>query len=138
VSEIVIDANVAAALLLDLAYSTTARHAVRGAERIIAPDIVVPEFTNALWKLVASARLTESFAHQALTGLEALVSDLVAGQTIAHEAFRIAIELQHPVYDCFYLALTLGRDAPFLTADRRLAVRVADTEFADRLQLITP
>ncbi|HUF44015.1 MAG TPA: type II toxin-antitoxin system VapC family toxin [Aestuariivirgaceae bacterium] len=135
--DIVIDANVAAALLLDLAYSTTARQAVSGAERIVAPDLVVHEFTNALWKLVTSGKMTESFAHQALSGLDTLVSDLVAGQTIAHEAFRIATELRHPAYDCFYLALALGRNAPLLTADRRFAARVANTEFADRLQLIT-
>jgi predicted nucleic acid-binding protein len=134
---IIIDANVAAALLLDLAYSNAARAAVTGAERIIAPDIVVHEFANALWKLVAAGKTTDAFAHQALVGLDALVSDLVAGRTIAHDALRIAIELGHPVYDCFYLALAHDRNAPLLTADRRLAARLADTGYADRLKLIT-
>ena len=136
-SDIVIDANVAAALLIDLAYSTPARQAVAGTERIFAPDIVVHEFANALWKLVTSGKMTESFAHQALTGLDVLVSNIVAGRTIVHEALRIAVELRHPVYDCFYLALAADRDATLLTADRRLAARVEHTEFADRLQLIS-
>lgn len=136
-SDVVVDANVAAALLIDLAYSSAAREAVTGAECIIAPDLVVHEFANALWKLVAGGRMTENFAHQALTGLEALISDLVAGSGIVHEALRIAIELRHPVYDCFYLALALERDATLLTADRRLAAQVAHTEFAGRLHLIT-
>lgn len=135
--DIVLDANVAAALLLDLAYSTTAREAISGAERIIAPDLLVHEFTNVLWKLVASGKMAKSFAHQALSGLDALVSEFVAGRTLAHDALRIAIELRHPAYDCFYLALALDRDAPLLTADRRLAERVAPTEFAGRLRLIT-
>ena len=136
-SDIVIDANVAAAVLIDLAYSANARAAIAGVERIIAPDIVVHEFANALWKLVAGDRMTESFAHQALTGLDALVSDLVAGSGIVHDALRIAIELRHPVYDCFYLALALERDVPLLTADRRLAAQVSRTEFAGRVKLIT-
>jgi len=136
VSDIVIDANVAAALLLDLAFSGAARQAVSGAERLIAPDLVVHEFTNALWKLVASGKMTESFARQALGGLDMLVSDFVAGQTLAHEAFRLATELRHPACDCFYLALALGRDAPLLTADRRFAERLARTEFASLVQLI--
>ena len=135
-SDIVIDANVAAALLLDLAYSSRAREAVSGAEGIIAPDIVVHEFTSALWKLSSSGKMTEGFAQQALIGLESLVSEFVAGRTLAHDALRIALELRHPVYDCFYLALALARHAPLLTADRRLAERVAPSQFAGRLQLI--
>jgi predicted nucleic acid-binding protein len=136
-SDLVIDANVAAALLLDLAYSSRAREAVSGAKDIIAPDIVVHEFANALWKLSISGKMTENFAHQALIGLESLVSEFVAGRTLAHQALRIALELRHPVYDCFYLALARDRDAPLLTADRRLAERAAPTQFAGRLQLIT-
>jgi predicted nucleic acid-binding protein len=138
VRDVVIDANVAAALLLDLAYSASARDAVGGAERIIAPDIVVHEFANALWKLVAGGKITEGFAHQALVGLDSLVSDVVAGRAIAHDALRIAIEFTHPVYDCFYLALARERDATLMTADRRLAARVVGSEFAERLHLIAP
>lgn len=28
----------------------------------------------------------------------------------------------HPIYDCFYLALALKEDAPLVTADRKLAI----------------
>ena len=134
--DVIIDANVAAALLLDLAYSRSAREAVSDVQRIIAPDLLVHEFTNALWRLVASGKMTKDFAHQALSGLDTLVSEFIAGQHIAHDALRIAIELAHPGYDCFYLALASDRDATLLTADRRFAARVAETRFADRLQLI--
>ena len=136
-SNIVIDANVAAALLLDLAYSTAAREAIGSARSITAPDVIVHEFTNVLWKLITSEKITSSFARQALVGLDVLVSDFVAGRVIAGEALRIATEIRHPVYDCFYLALALDRDAPLLTADRRFAARVAPTEFARHLRLIT-
>lgn len=134
--DVVIDANVAAALLLDLPYSARARDAIGSAERTIAPDIIVHEFSNALWKLVTGGRITEGFAHQALAGLDGLINDLVAGRAIAHDALRIAIEFTHPVYDCFYLALARERDATFMTADRRFAARVARSEFAERLHLI--
>lgn len=136
--DVVIDANVVAALLLDLPYSTRARDAIRSAERIIAPDIVVHEFTNVLWKLVAAGRMTEEFAHHALDRLDSLVGEFVIGRTIAHDALQIAIELTHPVSDCFYLALARERDTILMTADRRLAGRVASSEFAKRLHLIDP
>ncbi len=136
--DVVIDANVAAAQLLDLAYSAKARHALSSAERITAPDIVVHEFTNALWKLIAAGRINERFAHQALGRLDSLVSEFVNGRTIANDALQIAIELTHPVYDCFYLALARERGATLMTADRRLAARVAGSDFAERLHLIEP
>ena len=134
--DVVIDANVAAALLLDLPYSARARDAIRSAERIIAPDIVVHEFANVLWKLVTGGRMTEGFARRALVALDGLISDFVVGRPIAHDALRIAIEFTHPVYDCFYLALARERDAILMTADRRLAARVAGSEFAKLLHLI--
>lgn len=134
----VIDANVAAALLLDLAYSQNARDSLDGVQTIIAPDLVHAEFANALWKLVSGDRLTETFAHQAIAGLESLVSEFVAGRSLAHEALRIAVAIRHPVYDCLYLALAASRQAPLVTADRRLAARLAETPFAERLRVVTP
>ena len=32
-------------------------------------------------------------------------------------ATRIAIEVDHPAYDCVYLALAVGNDCEFVTAD---------------------
>jgi predicted nucleic acid-binding protein len=34
-------------------------------------------------------------------------------------ATRLAIDLDHPAYDCLYLALAIARDCPFVTADER-------------------
>ena len=34
-------------------------------------------------------------------------------------AARLALDLDHPVYDCFYLALALQEQHPVVTADRR-------------------
>jgi predicted nucleic acid-binding protein len=52
----------------------------------------------------------------------------------ASRAAAIAHELDHPVYDCFYLALSEALGAPLVTADGRLLARVAGTPFAARTQ----
>jgi predicted nucleic acid-binding protein len=44
-------------------------------------------------------------------------------------ALAIAIELRHPVYDCFYLALAERNTSPLVTADERLIHRCAGTPF---------
>lgn len=137
-TEFVIDANIAVAAFVDLPYSQRARDLLSDAERILAPDLILHEFGNTLWKLVTTGKMTIGFAHDAITGLIALVNDLVDGRLLAHEALRLATELRHPVYDCFYLALAFNRDAPFVTADRRFAAKLADTNVAGRVQLIGP
>ena len=38
---------------------------------------------------------------------------------LAASAARLAIDLEHPVYDCFYLALAVREQYPVVTADRR-------------------
>jgi predicted nucleic acid-binding protein len=40
-------------------------------------------------------------------------------------ALQMAAELQHPVYDTTYLALARALDMPMVTADRRLANKLA-------------
>jgi predicted nucleic acid-binding protein len=40
-------------------------------------------------------------------------------------AFDLALRRDHPVYECFYVALARREGAPLLTVDRRLAQRFA-------------
>jgi len=48
-----------------------------------------------------------------------------ADRDLAPEAFRLARLLDHPVYDCLYLALAMESGAPVVTADRRFAAAAA-------------
>ena len=46
-------------------------------------------------------------------------------RTWCPEALRLAQLLDHPVYDCVYLALALLREVPVVTADRRFVAAAA-------------
>jgi predicted nucleic acid-binding protein len=48
-------------------------------------------------------------------------------------AMTIARVLDHPVYDCFYLALAQKEAAALVTADRRLVERVRATPWEGRV-----
>ena len=63
-----------------------------------------------------------------LETLNQLLSEvkLLGSVDLFREATNIAVELEHPVYDCVYLACTDAIDAPLVTADRRLRERVID------------
>jgi predicted nucleic acid-binding protein len=52
-------------------------------------------------------------------------------------ALTLAVDLDHPAYDCTYLALALDRAAFVVTADRRFAASVRKHPFlADRIRLL--
>lgn len=59
--------------------------------------------------------------------LEETIGDLLSLDIELHgsapllgRASQLAVTINHPVYDCLYLALAADRDAPIATADRRL------------------
>ncbi len=53
-------------------------------------------------------------------------------------AMRMAGELGHSIYDCFYLAAALLRDTTLVTADCRFAAKVAGhSYFAVRVDLLS-
>ena len=86
---------------------------------LLAPDILVLEVANALWKrsiLLKQLRPEEarSIFHDFLT----LPLNLQESNTRASEALKMAIELRHPVYDTLYCALANENDCEFVTADR--------------------
>ena len=119
--KLVIDASIAAALLIDLAYSETAREAVSNAESALAPDLITYEIANTFWKIANAGQAEVSQLQDALAYLPILLDELVSPQALAAEAFELSMKLNHPAYDCFYLALAKRADATLITADRRLA-----------------
>jgi predicted nucleic acid-binding protein len=51
--------------------------------------------------------------------LQAADIEFLPTRLLLEAATRIAVELDHPAYDCLYLALASERDCRFVTADER-------------------
>jgi predicted nucleic acid-binding protein len=98
--------------------------ALRGVARLIAPDLLIAECANILWKKVQRGELTGDEADFAAQLLERADIELFPMRGLMHEATRIAIALSHPAYDCIYVALAMATDARFVTADERLLQKV--------------
>jgi predicted nucleic acid-binding protein len=127
---IVVDASAAVHWLFELEFSDKAEALLVSGERLIAPDLVMAEIASAIWKFVRFAGVSADTATSVLAEADQHFDELVPANELKDEALALAIELQHPVYDCFYLALARQRSAVVVTTDRRLVRRCGDSVFA--------
>jgi predicted nucleic acid-binding protein len=131
---IVVDASVALRWCFQLNKSDRAEELLRSGHHLIAPDLVIAEITNAAWKFVMFDRMAPESAVSAVHEIVKAFQELVPMSALRDRALAIAIELRHPAYDCFYLALAERSTAPLVTADDRMIRRCADTPFEKLVQ----
>jgi predicted nucleic acid-binding protein len=86
---------------------------------LIAPELLVAECANILWKKASRNELSKKEALLAARLLQSCDVELVPTRFLLEAATRMSIELKHPAYDCLYLALAVERDCRFVTADER-------------------
>jgi predicted nucleic acid-binding protein len=91
---------------------------------LVAPELILAECANILWKKAERAELTREAALLSARLLERSGIEFVSLYGLSERTVALAIELGHPAYDCAYLALALARRCRMVTADRRLLARV--------------
>ena len=126
---LIVDASVAIKWFIDEPGSEVARRLWRDEPDRLAPDLLVSEVCNAAWRKV---RLGESHPVQAKQIADRLRRGVLALRPtapLASRALELALALDHPVYDCFYLALAEVEQVGLVTADRRLESRLRDTSW---------
>jgi predicted nucleic acid-binding protein len=130
----VVDASVALRWCFQLNGSDRAEELLRSNDHLIAPDLVIAEITNAAWKLVIFDGVITESAQAAVRDVAKAFEDLVPTSVLKDRALAIAVELRHPAYDCFYLALAERSASPLVSADDRLIRRCANTPFAQLIR----
>jgi predicted nucleic acid-binding protein len=124
VSRLVIDASVAVKWVVEETGTPEALALRRGPD-LIAPELLVAECANILWKKVQRRQLTKEEALMAARLLQGAEIELLPIRSLLAVATEMAIELDHPAYDCLYLALAIANDCQFVTADERLLRKLA-------------
>jgi predicted nucleic acid-binding protein len=124
VSTLVIDASVAVKWVVE-EDGTGAALALRRDHKFIAPELLVAECANILWKKAQRREMSANEALLAARLLEGADIELLPTRALLEAATRLAIELDHPAYDCLYLALAAANACKFVTADERLIHRLA-------------
>jgi predicted nucleic acid-binding protein len=126
-SRLVVDASVAAAWVIREALTPAAMSLLQGPDTLVAPELVVSEVGNAVWKAERRAGLPLHQAQRTPQLLASAYAELHDLLPLLPHAAAAARRLNHPIYDCFYLALAQREGLPLATADRRLA-RLAEAE----------
>ena len=129
---LVLDASVALKWYVPEDDADLADDILRSGQELIAPQIVVAEVVNASWKLVRRGQLHPNQHHRIAASIARPFAVLAPLTALVPRAAAIALELDHPVYDCFYLALSEARTAPLVTDDRRLLAKLQATTFQVR------
>lgn len=128
-SHFVVDASVAVKWLSLEPLAETARELLRQ-NVLAAPGLLYAEVANALWSKIRRGEIPADFAPQALAVLrDAPITVPVGSKELAGPAFDLARDLDHPVYDCFYLALAIREQYPVVTADHRFYNAVRQRQY---------
>lgn len=88
---------------------------------LLAPELVLLEFANTIWKKKRLQEIpdTQPFL-QELDGLPEVIT-VHRDADLVERAVEIALEMDHPIYDCLYLACAEATDSDLITADKRFA-----------------
>ena len=132
----VVDASVVVKWLVQEAYSEEAAALLDSGYTFVAPALVFAEAANALWVMRRRGDIAADDMADAVETLRAMpVAVPVTMPQLAAAASRLAVDLDHPVYDCFYLALAVQTQYPVVTADRRFHDKVrAHPYLSDRIE----
>jgi predicted nucleic acid-binding protein len=123
----IVDASVAIKWLAPEAESDLADRLLIDGD-LAAPDLIFAELANAIWKKQRRGEIVA--APPSLDRFSEYFDVIEPCQNLAVRATEIAVALDHPAYDCFYLALAESLGEQLVTADLRLLGKVRTTPYS--------
>ena len=85
------------------------------------------EVANSTWRMARQGAIEPAGAAAHVASIRGMPLRWADDEEMAGDAVRLAIELDHPAYDCMYLALAHRLGARLVTADVHFARLVAPT-----------
>lgn len=131
---IVVDASVAAKWFLPEELNAQAIQLLDQPSLLHAPDFIVLEVANILWKKCLRGELTIRLAEEAVETIRAEVPFFHSSSDLTHRALQIGAQISHAIYDCLYLACAEIEQGVVVTADDRFCRKVEGTAYAPMLR----
>ena len=128
----VVDASVAVKWVIDETFTSEALRAYATYD-LVAPTLLYAEAASALSKAVARHEIAPEEGPRKMLEIIGADIETVPDELLAPEAVALAARLDHPVYDCFYLALAEAEETALITADRQLVSSARAAGLVDRI-----
>ena len=123
-TDYIVDSNIVAKWLLPEPDSNRARALIAPEYKLRAPDLLMPELANVLWKGARRGDLTTAESGELLKKFLQEHIDvtvrLLPSRLVIKQALMIAATERHSIYDCIYVALAVQSRCVLITADDRL------------------
>ncbi len=127
------DASVAVKWFILEADSHKAQDLLRRLEPLVAPDLILAEAANAAWAQLRRNLIGRAQFDALVKALPRTLHEVVPTADVLLAASVIAAAIDHPIYDCIYIALAEARNDILVTADTKLIRKVAGTPWRKRV-----
>ncbi len=132
----VVDTSVALKWFLAEADSAAAERLLVGDLELLAPDFLLLEVAKGLRRRQHSGVISEADVTRAIADLPRTFADLLPARPVIEPALKFSQVIDHSVYDCIFLAVSLMRGAPLITADAAFVAKLAGTHYAQNVMLL--
>lgn len=132
----VVDAGVAVKWFVPEIHSGSALCLLRKRFDLKAPELILAEFGNILWKKSRAGELDGTTGGEILDTFKRLPLVLHPHGAYLKLAWGIAMKYRQTVYDSLYLALAMTEKARMVTADRKFFDALAGTPAERNLRWI--
>mgnify|MGYP003383506950 CR=1 FL=1 len=136
-SDFIVDASVAVKWFVAETDSSVADELSANNHRLFAPRLILTEVANTLGRKAMAGLMTAAEACVYLRSLPNYFNGILGVDELIEPALRNACAIRHPIYDLIYLESARSLDAQLVTADRRFIAKIAGTDLARHVTLLS-
>lgn len=136
-SDFIVDASVAVKWFVAETDSLVADELSASNHRLFAPRLIVTEVANTLGRKAMAGLMSVTEATVYLRSLPNYLNGVLAVDELIEPALKNACAIRHPIYDLIYLEAAQRLDAQLVTADRRFIAKIAGTDLARHVTLLS-
>jgi predicted nucleic acid-binding protein len=137
VTAYVVDASVAVKWLVYEESSDRAVAFARSNNHFVAPRMIMTEVANALARKTIQGAISSEDARQQFPKLPYFFDEMVSVDDLIANAPYNACQFRHPIYDLIYLEAARRRGIQLVTADQRLLSKLANTDLASCIVMLS-
>jgi predicted nucleic acid-binding protein len=137
VSDFIVDASVAVKWFVAETDSLVADELSASNHRLFAPRLILTEVANTFVRKAMAGLMSAAEAGVYLRSLPHYLDGILPVEELIESALESACAIRHPIYDLIYLEAARRRDAQLLTADRRFIAKIAGSDLARHVTLLS-